>query len=313
MTPEKTQATLIAREWLAAMGADEVIGEMPVDRFAEFAALKAAREAAAPAVVSAPSGEHPPSARTGPPAQARPAQPPPGPPRLAPARPTSSREPVAPAPMTAPAGGAAELALACRTLEEIEAALQRFDACPLQRTATHLVYLDGNRDARVLLVGEAPGREEDLEGRPFVGRSGQLLDRMLAAVGLSRTGSGPDDSVAIVNTIFWRPPGNRKPTEAEVSMCLPFVRRTIALMRPGLIIGLGATPSQQLLGTAEGILSLRGRWRRYQHDDLDIPMLPTLHPAYLLRQPTAKRLSWRDMLALRDALDQLSASQAAAT
>jgi DNA polymerase len=233
----------------------------------------------------------------------------------APARAAARTAPAAPAPPAPPpalpAGGAADIALACRSLDEIADALARFDACPLQRTATHLVYMDGNRAARVLLVGEAPGREEDLEGRPFVGRSGQLLDRMLAAVGLSRAASGPGDSVAIVNTIFWRPPGNRKPTEAEVAMCLPFVRRTIALMRPGLIVGLGATPSQQLLGTAEGILSLRGRWRRYQRDGLDIPMLPTLHPAYLLRQPTGKRLSWRDMLSLREALDQLAAAAVA--
>lgn len=289
-----TLKALIAREWLAAMGADEAVGETPVDRFAEFEAMTAAR-AAAPAVA---------------PLAAEPSRPPAAPRPLA-SRPTPAAGPAAPAP--SPTGGAAEIAAACRSLDDIAAALARFTACPLQRTATHLVYMDGDRAARVLLVGEAPGREEDLEGRPFVGRSGQLLDRMLAAVGLSRAATDPANSVAIVNTIFWRPPGNRKPTEAEVAMCLPFVRRTIALMRPDLIVGLGATPSQQLLATAEGILAMRGRWKRYQRDGLDIPLLPTLHPAYLLRQPTAKRLSWRDMLSVRDALDQLRAGRAAAT
>ncbi len=288
---------LIAREWLAAMWADEAIGEPAEDRFAEFAAMKAAR-AAAPAAPAAATQSPPPPSGEG---------------RRLPPRPAVSATPAPTPPAPPPTGGAAEIAAACRSLDDIAAALARFTACPLQRTATNLVYMDGDRAARVLLVGEAPGREEDLEGRPFVGRSGQLLDRMLAAVGLSRAAAGQGDSVAIVNTIFWRPPGNRKPTEAEVAMCLPFVRRTIALMRPDLIVGLGATPSQQLLGTAEGILAMRGRWRRYQRDGFDIPLLPTLHPAYLLRQPTAKRLSWRDMLSLRDALDQTGAGRATAT
>lgn len=284
---ENDQATkrkaMIVREWLAAMGADESVHEVPIDRFAEFAAERA-RRAAAPPAASAVAGV---SAATRPP-------------------------PAQPAAAVALTGSAIEIAAGCASLDAVAATLAAFDACPLKRTATNLVYLDGNRTARVLLVGEAPGREEDLEGRPFVGRSGQLLDRMLQAINLSRSAQDPRDAVLIVNTIFWRPPGNRKPTEAEVAMCLPFVHRTIALHRPDVIVCLGATPSQQLLATNEGILSLRGRWKRYQRDGLDVPLLPTLHPAYLLRQPTQKRLAWRDLLSLRSVIDALPARAATA-
>jgi DNA polymerase len=269
------------------MGADEVVQEEPVDRFAEFAAERARRastaiQPAAPA--TAPVAVH---SYAGSPAPAA----------------------AIPVVMT---GSAIEIAAGCTSLDAVAATLAAFDACPLKRTATNLVYLDGNRSARVLLVGEAPGREEDLEGRPFVGRSGQLLDRMLQAINLSRNAQDPKDAVLIVNTIFWRPPGNRKPTEAEVALCLPFVHRTIALHRPEVIVCLGATPSQQLLATSEGILSLRGRWKRYQRDGLDVPLLPTLHPAYLLRQPTQKRLAWRDLLSLRNVIYALPAHAATA-
>ncbi|MFO1088448.1 MAG: uracil-DNA glycosylase [Hyphomicrobiales bacterium] len=280
---------MIAREWLAAMGADEVVGEVAVDRFAESASASARRDPSSPAApVAGPAAPAADRSRPVPPAPAA------GQPILAPGQ----------------AGdGAAAMAAACRSLDEIAATLAAFDACPLKRTATNLVYLDGNRAARVLLVGEAPGRDEDLEGRPFVGRSGQLLDRMLAAIGLSRAAEDPAQAVLIVNTIFWRPPGNRKPTEAEAAMCLPFVRRTIALHRPDLIVCLGATPTQQLLPTTEGILSVRGQWKQYRHDGLDIPLLPTLHPAYLLRQPAAKRLVWRDLLDVKQRLAARSPTQ----
>lgn len=185
------------------------------------------------------------------------------------------------------------------TLEQIVAALSVFDACPLKKTATNLCFADGNPLAHVMLIGEAPGRDEDLAGKPFVGRSGQLLDKMLAAIGLSRSAAEPEKSVFITNTIFWRPPGNRTPTEAETSMCLPFLLRAIEIQQPRFIVCLGATPAQRLTGATDGILKLRGKWLAIGKT----PLLPTLHPAYLLRQPSQKRLAWRDMLALRQAVD----------
>jgi uracil-DNA glycosylase len=247
-------------EWLIEMGADELIGELPVD-------LLAPREQK------------------------------PAPPLRAAAAPFN--EPRASLPRAASSEGvisdAAGLAAACASLEEISGALQRFDACPLQRTATNLVFCDGHPKARVMFIGEAPGREEDEQGKPFVGRSGQLLDRMLSAIGLSRHAEDPATSAFISNVIYWRPPGNRKPTEAETLMCMPFVLRTIELMAPEFIVCLGATPAQRLLGMTEGILKARGAWRNFR----GTPVLPTLHPAYLLRQPAQKRLAWRDFLSLK--------------
>lgn len=219
----------------------------------------------------------------------------------------------APAPALAPAANLAPAAsraaagpspaALCSSLAEIEAALEAFDACPLKKTATRLCFATGNPAARVMLVGEAPGRDEDIEGRPFVGRSGQLLDRMLAAIGLSRTAEDRESAVFITNTVFWRPPGNRTPTEAETQMCLPFLIRTIEIQKPDMIVCLGATPASGLTGRTEGILRLRGRWITANISGRNIPLLPTLHPAYLLRQPAQKRLAWRDMLMLRQMLD----------
>ena len=194
-------------------------------------------------------------------------------------------------------------AAAFGSLQEIETALAGFDACPLKKTATSLCYADGNPEARVMLIGEAPGRDEDIQGKPFVGRSGQLLDRMLAAVGLSRTAQDRESAVFITNVIFWRPPGNRTPTDAETQMCLPFLIRTIELQKPDVIVCLGATPAQRLTGRTDGILKLRGKWVTANVSGRNIPLLPTLHPAYLLRQPAQKRLAWRDMLSLRQMLD----------
>ena len=261
--------------WLIDMGADEATGPVAVDRFAEAARTNSGAPLRAPPPEStAPAALRPPAA--------------------APPRPQ----------LGGSAGDAIALAAACNSFTEIAAALAAFDACPLRRTATNLVYLDGNPEARLLFIGEAPGREEDLTGKPFVGRSGQLLDKMLAAIGLARSAAEPARSVLITNLIFWRPPGNRKPTEAETLMCLPFVRRTIELARPRAIVCLGATPAQRLSGTTEGILALRGKWRQHRSQDgSSIPLLPTLHPAYLLRQPAQKRLAWRDFLTLSASLD----------
>ncbi|WP_456237164.1 uracil-DNA glycosylase [Acidiphilium iwatense] len=181
------------------------------------------------------------------------------------------------------------------SLAELRAALEKFDQCTLKRTATQLVFADGAEDARIMLVGEAPGAEEDRVGRPFVGPAGQLLDRMLASIGLDRT------SVRIVNVVPWRPPGNRTPSDAEISQCLPFLHRHIALIRPHCLLLLGAVAVRALIGGKDGITRIRGKWRNLEIPGLDAPVrtLPTYHPAFLLRQPAAKRQAWADLLALR--------------
>ncbi|HEY4164399.1 MAG TPA: uracil-DNA glycosylase [Dongiaceae bacterium] len=186
-------------------------------------------------------------------------------------------------------------------LEALRGALARFDGISLRKTATNLVFADGNPQAKVMLVGEAPGADEDRQGLPFVGVSGQLLDRMMAATGLDRT------TFYITNVCFWRPPGNRKPTEAELAAQQPFVIRHIELVRPKLLVLVGGSSAQMLLGTTEGITRLRGRWFEYRSDGLErpIPAIPIFHPAYLLRQPELKREAWRDLLKLRARLADL--------
>ena len=170
--------------------------------------------------------------------------------------------------------------------------------------ARQAVVYDGVPGAPILVMGEAPGRDEDREGLPFVGRSGQLLDRMLGAIGASRrAGDGLTDAL-ISNAIFWRPPGNRTPTKAEVAVCLPFMRRIIALARPQVLLLTGNVPTQALFDGAPGITKTRGRWRDYVLEDgTTIPALPVYHPAFLLRQPVQKRLAWRDLLEARARLD----------
>ncbi len=255
-------------------GIDCALDEMPHDRFAESAAELAARRV--------PTGQHaPPAARTeGTPHSA------------APARPAFAA--------AASAEDAAQVALAragtARTLDELKAALEAFDGCALRLTAKNLVFADGNPTARVMLVGEAPGADEDRMGLPFVGRSGQLLDRMLAEIGLDRS------SVYVANIVPWRPPGNRTPTPQEVAICLPFIERQIALADPDILVCLGGPSAQALLGVKEGILRARGQWFAYDTGLRKVRALATLHPAYLLRQPLQKRLAWRDFRALRKAL-----------
>jgi DNA polymerase len=191
---------------------------------------------------------------------------------------------------------ARDAARAAASLEELRTILARFEGCALRATATQLVFADGNPQARVMFVGEAPGREEDIAGLPFVGRSGQLLDRMLAAIGLDRT------SAYIANIIPWRPPGNRTPTPQESAICLPFIRRQIELANPDILVCLGNPSTQTLLNVKDGILKTRGRWFPYQTGTREIRALATLHPAYLLRQPLQKRFAWRDFLAIKKAL-----------
>ncbi len=245
-------------DWYEAMGADEAIGEAPVDRFAP---------AGGPRPRPAVANEEPP-----PPIRVS-----------------------APAPKAGP--GAAE-AVKAATLAELEALVARFEGCALKRTAKSLCFARGRDGARVMFIGEAPGRDEDLQGKPFVGRAGQLLDRMLGAIGLG------EDDVYITNTVYWRPPGNRTPTPEEVEACAPFLARQIELNAPQVLVLLGNAAAQSLLGLNEGIMRLRGKWLIYASGDREIAALATLHPAYLLRNPEAKRLAWRDMLALKERLEQ---------
>jgi DNA polymerase len=258
--PAEQEAAL---RWLVEMGADEAIGFEPVDRFAP-----------PPAPVSAPS-----------PAQVQVAAP-------------AVQAPAMLGRHAASAQTASAIAQAAATLDELRAALAAFEGCPLKATATNLVFADGNPRAPVMLVGEAPGGDEDRLGKPFVGVSGQLLDRMLACIGLDRTG------VYITNILPWRPPGNRSPTAAEIAICLPFIARQIELVDPALLVLLGGTAAKTLLATADGIVKTRGRWLSYASPGLPRPVdaIATYHPAYLLRSPAQKRDSWRDLLMIKNKL-----------
>jgi DNA polymerase len=195
---------------------------------------------------------------------------------------------------------AREAARTAPTLEALRALLENFDGCALKHTATRLVFADGNPQSRIMFVGEAPGRDEDIEGLPFVGRSGKLLDRMIAAIGLDRS------SAYIANVIPWRPPGNRTPTPQETQICLPFIRRQIELVNPDVLVTLGNPSTQTLLGTREGIMRTRGKWFDYDTGSRAIRAIATFHPAYLLRSPSYKRMSWQDLRAIAKALEQQS-------
>jgi DNA polymerase len=258
-------------EWYAANGVDTALDEAPIDRLA-------ARPAPLHAEAMQASAQEP-----------------------APPRPPSNESelPLArpPPPPEGDALAARAAAASAQTLEELREILSTFDGCSLKLTATKLVFADGNPKARVMLIGEAPGREEDLQGLPFVGPSGQLLDRMLAAIGLTR------QDVYIANVVPWRPPGNRTPTPEETAICRPFIDRQIALVDPDFLVCLGGASAKELLRTTEGILKLRGQWRRFDTGNRAIQAMATLHPAYLLRQPLQKRLVWRDLLVLKAALD----------
>jgi DNA polymerase len=209
---------------------------------------------------------------------------------------------LAPEPPRADDDAAAEArraAGAADTLEALALAIAAFEGCALKAGASRSVFSRGRADAPVMVIGEAPGAEEDARGEPFVGRAGQLLDRMLSAAGL-------EGRVFITNTVFWRPPGNRTPTPAEQAVCAPFLERAIALVRPRVLLLAGGAAAKAMLKRTEGILSLRGRWIEWRSEDgrLEIPALPTLHPSFLLRQPAAKRKSWEDMLILAERVDR---------
>lgn len=264
--PSQTPAQIL--RWHLDAGVDEAIGEQPLDR---YALARAAAVRHAPQVVAAPrpavpGGAMPPSARPG---------------------------------EEAARAGAAQLAMESRTLDDLKAAMEAYDGCSLKKTCQRLVFGDGNPEARVMLIGEAPGADEDRLGLPFVGVSGKLLDRMLASVGLDR------NDVYITNVVPWRPPGNRKPEPTEVELCLPFITRHIALVAPEILVFLGGAPATALLAKHDAISRLRGRWHSYSSSGLagPIPAMPTYHPAYLLRTPHHKREAWNDFLSIRKKLD----------
>ena len=281
--PEELRAAL---EWQIDAGADQAIGTQALDRYAlakrDADAKTARNRAKAEAVAQAQS-------------LPRDSAPAPAPTRRArPLPPLQSEE--------SALRSARDLAQGARTLEELKAALESFDGCPLKTTATNTVFADGAPDAKIMLIGEGPGANEDRQGLPFVGRAGQLLDAMLRSIGLDRR-----ENAYITNVVFWRPPGNRTPTPAEIAVCLPFVERHIELLDPEILMFLGGISAKSLLGRSEGILKLRGKWASYQHTGLPrpLPALPTLHPAFLLRQPAQKRNAWRDLLSFQDKLREL--------
>lgn len=257
--------------WLIEAGADEAIVEQPANRFAA------------------------PTAQRQPPVT-------PAVPRAAPPQTQVRKVAAAQAVSLSTAPGAARaLAQSCATLAELKNALANFEGCELKRHAKNTVFADGNPKGRIMLIGEAPGRDEDEQGLPFVGRAGKLLDRMLGEIGLDRS------KVYITNVLNWRPPQNREPTPEEAAICLPFLHRHIELADPLLMILLGAVSVRHVLGINEGITRVRGRWDLYQNAALNraIPVMPTLHPAYLLRQPGAKRLAWRDLVSVAERMKQL--------
>ncbi|MFQ5972362.1 MAG: uracil-DNA glycosylase family protein [Alphaproteobacteria bacterium] len=264
MAGKTRKEMLAALRWQFEAGADEAIGDTPLDRFAK---RHEKQEKA--------------GARTGKPRQPSPPRPS-YPPLVSPDEATRT---------------AREAAAAARDLVELRAALESFEGCVLKATATNLVFADGNPGARLMLIGEAPGREEDREGLPFVGLSGRLLDVMLGHIGLDRT------TAYISNILPWRPPGNRSPTLAEIAACLPFIQRHIEIVAPAVLVFLGGVSAKTLLGRTEGITRLRG-WHDYRPAEgaESVPAMATYHPAYLLRQPMQKREAWRDFLEIKNRL-----------
>ena len=267
----QTMSPLDALRWHLEMGLDEVVDELPVDRYATAQQPHPATPATAPAIQ--PPQDMP---------QAEPRQ--------------ASGQALAPA---EGARDAIAVAAGAQTIDELRESLEGFEGCALKFTATNTVFADGDPSSDLMLIGEAPGVDEDRQGLPFVGASGQLLNRMLAALGRER------DTVYISNVLFWRPPGNRSPTDAETAACLPFVQRHIELAKPKVLVFLGGNSAKTMLSRKEGIMRLRGKWFDYTSDGLDapIPAIPTFHPAFLLRQSAQKREAWRDFLSIQEKLD----------
>jgi len=274
MSQDKSEA-LAALAWLIDAGADEALQDDPVDRFT----------AVAPKAKAAPQALRPSSEAIRPKTEL----PKPSPPKSVP-----------PAVDTDPIGRATEIAARCNSLAELKAALEAFEGSALKKLATSTVFADGTPDCHIMFIGEAPGREEDLAGLPFVGRAGKLLDKMLAAIKLDRK-----KNVYITNVINWRPPENRDPSPEEAATCLPFLRRHIELVEPEIIIVLGAVAARHVMGRTDGIMRLRGKWLEYYANGRMVPVMPTLHPAYLLRRAIDKKLAWRDLQAIDEKIKSL--------
>ena len=272
MTTSRATSAQELLDWYREMGVDEAVSDTPTDWFA-----------LAPKPVPDPGAERP---QTNDPVNRS----------AAPTRADRSRL-FADMPPSQAAMDARERARSAGSLDDLEQLLAGFDGCPLKATAKNMCFARGSPAARVMLIGEAPGRDEDLQGQPFVGRAGQLLDKMLGAIGL-----GSDD-VYITNIVYWRPPGNRTPTPQEVQACQPFLERQIELVDPKVLVFLGGAAAKQMLATSEGIMRLRGKWRDFKAGDAEPRAIATLHPAYLLRNPVAKRLAWRDLLEIQAALE----------
>lgn len=261
--PSSFAADLAALAWQVEAGADEAIGEAPIDRF--DAVERPAK------VVRAPKPAEEPAAPLSQDAQAK-----------------------------AVEAAAREIAAGCADLTQLRAAIMAYDGCALKLASKSTVFADGDPAARVMIIGEAPGRDEDMAGLPFVGRSGQLLDRMFAAIGLARRAEAPEKAFYITNVLPWRPPENRDPAGAESAMMMPFLFRHIELAAPKVIVVMGNPAAKTVLGTTTGITRLRGQWGDWR----GTPVLPMLHPAYLLRNAIAKREAWADLLTLRVWLDE---------
>ena len=263
---------LDALRWHIEMGVDELIDDQPIDRYAAAAIPRAAVAVPSPSANSQPTR---------------------------PAASASSGQPLAP---SEGARDAIAIARDANSIEDLRERLEKFEGCALKFTATNTVFADGDPASDIMFIGEAPGVDEDRQGLPFVGASGQLLNRMLSALGRERT------SIYISNILFWRPPGNRSPTAAETAACLPFVQRHIELARPKVLVFLGGSSAKTMLDRTEGIMRLRGKWFDYMSEELGtpIPAMPTFHPAFLLRQSAQKREAWRDFLAIQEKLEEIA-------
>jgi len=273
------EAELVAAlDWYRAVGVDLAVGEEPVDR---FAASAAAPRRSSP--IPPPAGGNATPRIVAPALQRGGETPPP-----APAIITS---------LTADPAETRALAAAAPTLDALRATMDAYEGCTLKKRATQLCFADGNPQAEIMLVGEGPGEQEDQVGKPFVGRAGQLLDRMLAAIGLDRS------KVYIANMVPWRPPGNRDPSPEELALCAPFLIRQVELVAPKFLVTLGNVPTKSLFQTGNGITRMRGQWKELEIGSHQVRSLATLHPAYLLRTPASKALAWRDMLSLRQAIE----------
>jgi DNA polymerase len=271
MLDKERSAELALLAWYQAMGVGHPVGETPIDWLSR-GELGPGRD------LKLPTPERETAAG--------------GAPTVSPSAPLPQRQFPA-TPPDAAIMSARGLAREAQSLSELRATLASFDGCSLKATAKSLCLYRGAALARLMLIGEAPGRDEDLAGKPFVGRAGQLLDKMLAAVGLS------EQDVHITNVVYWRPPGNRTPTPQEAQVCRPFLERQVELVAPEVVVLLGGAAAKHILDVPEGIMRLRGKFRDVVIGSLKVRAIATLHPAYLLRTPAAKRLAWRDLLAIK--------------